>query len=82
MLQMMYRFFQLRRATVQNQDKALLRAKLIAVAVSRATHYERALQAYPTSIVGADCRLRRLSTPRPAPALPVRAADLRLTPIV
>jgi hypothetical protein len=45
MLQMMYRFFQLRRATVQNQDKALLRAKLIAVAVSRATHYERALQA-------------------------------------
>ena len=45
MLQMMYRFFQIRRANVQNQDKVLLRAKLIAVAVSRTTHYERALQA-------------------------------------
>ena len=45
MLQMMYRFFQIRRAIPRDQDKALLRAKLIAVAVARTTHYERALQA-------------------------------------
>ena len=45
MLQMINRFFQARREDSQEQDKAQLRARLIAVAVARTTHYERALQA-------------------------------------
>jgi hypothetical protein len=46
MLQLMYRLFHLRRGKVQAEDKAQLRARLIAVAVARATHYsDRAIEA-------------------------------------
>ena len=46
MLQMMRRLFQGRRVTSREQEKAKLRAKLIAVAVARATHYaDRAIEA-------------------------------------
>jgi hypothetical protein len=42
MLQIMRRLFGARQATTPDQDRALLRAKLIAVAVARATHYGEA----------------------------------------